>query len=80
MIIGVRFVDAAACFDLRQAEFDSDFSFIFKRPITIIKKAPIPVFPRFRQIDARFQGTQIKCFALRDIFDLFFIQQVQFGV
>ncbi|CWN77699.1 Uncharacterised protein [Neisseria meningitidis] len=40
----------------------------------------MPVFPRFRQIDARFQRTQIKCFALRDILDLFFIQQVQFGV
>ncbi|CWM74079.1 Uncharacterised protein [Neisseria meningitidis] len=79
IIIGVRFVDAAVCFDLRQDEFDADYSFIFKRPITI-KIAPRLVFPCFRQLDARFQGTQINCFALRDIFDVFFIQQVQFGV
>ncbi|CWO19801.1 Uncharacterised protein [Neisseria meningitidis] len=39
-----------------------------------------PVFPFFRRLDVRFQGTQINCSALHDIFDLFFIQQVQFGV
>ncbi|CWR94590.1 Uncharacterised protein [Neisseria meningitidis] len=77
--IGVICVDAAACFDFRQFEFDADFSFIFKRPITL-KMAPPLVFPFFRRLDVRFQGTQINCFALRDIFDVFFIQQVQFGV
>ncbi|CWO41667.1 Uncharacterised protein [Neisseria meningitidis] len=77
--IGVICVDAAACFDFRQFEFDADFSFIFKRPITL-KMVPPLVFPFFRRLDVRFQGTQINCFALRDIFDVFFIQQVQFGV
>ncbi|CWT43122.1 Uncharacterised protein [Neisseria meningitidis] len=78
-LIGVICVDAAACFDFRQFEFDADFSFIFKRPITL-KMVPPLVFPFFRRLDVRFQGTQINCFALRDIFDVFFIQQVQFGV
>ncbi|CWS85400.1 Uncharacterised protein [Neisseria meningitidis] len=78
-LIGVICVDAAACFDLRQFEFDADFSFIFKRP-SPIKKVTIVVFPCCRRLDARFQGTQIKFSALRDICDVFFIQQVQFGV
>ncbi|CWT18369.1 Uncharacterised protein [Neisseria meningitidis] len=38
------------------------------------------ILPRVRRLDARFQLTQIKFPDLRDIFDLFFIQQVQFGV
>ncbi|CWT14310.1 Uncharacterised protein [Neisseria meningitidis] len=78
--IGVRCGDAAVCFDLRQFEFDADYSFIFIRPSTTIKKVPILVFPPIRRLDARFQLTQLKFTAFRDIFDLFFIQQVQFGV
>ncbi|CWT30227.1 Uncharacterised protein [Neisseria meningitidis] len=80
VFIGVRFIDAAVCFDLRQFEFDADYSFIFIRPSTTIKKVPILVFPPIRRLDARFQLTQLKFTAFRDIFDLFFIQQVQFGV
>ncbi|CWM74879.1 Uncharacterised protein [Neisseria meningitidis] len=38
------------------------------------------ILPRVRQLDARFQLTQIKFTDLRDIFDLFFLQQVQLGV
>ncbi len=41
----------------------------------------MPLFlPLFRRLDTRFQVTQIKFTDLRDIFDLFFIQQVQFSV
>ncbi|CWN83375.1 Uncharacterised protein [Neisseria meningitidis] len=78
--IGVIFVDAAACFDFRQFEFDADFSFIFKRPITTLKKVRPLFFPLFRRLDERSQRTKIKFTDLRDILDLFFIQQVQFGV
>ncbi|CWN65641.1 Uncharacterised protein [Neisseria meningitidis] len=38
------------------------------------------ILPRVRRLDTRFQITQIKFTASHDIFDLFFIQQVQFGV
>ncbi|CEZ24138.1 Uncharacterised protein [Neisseria meningitidis] len=38
------------------------------------------VLPRVRRLDACFQGTKINCYALRDILDVFFIQQVQLGV
>ncbi|CWN37507.1 Uncharacterised protein [Neisseria meningitidis] len=77
--IGVIFVDAAACFDFRQFEFDADFSLIFNRP-TNHRTYQAPLIKIFRQLDVRFQHTQIKFTALRDIFDLFFIQQVQLGV
>ncbi len=77
--IGVRFIDAAVCFDFRQFEFDADFSLIFNRP-TNRQTYQAPLIKIFRQLDVRFQHTQIKFTALRDIFDLFFIQQVQLGV
>ncbi|CWP19462.1 Uncharacterised protein [Neisseria meningitidis] len=79
VFIGVRFIDAAACFDFRQFEFDADYSGIFKLPISINNEMSL-ILPRVRRLDARFQDTQIKFTALRDIFDLLFIQQVQFGV
>ncbi|CWQ87787.1 Uncharacterised protein [Neisseria meningitidis] len=78
-LIGVICVDAAACFDFRQFEFDADCSFLFIRPTTV-KKVTIPSFPCFRRLDACFQDTQINCFTLHDIFNVFFIQQVQLGV